>query len=71
MSTLKTSVHDTAGFTLGDWNRRASVRSSTHDYQLPEDVQQQLQTRHWFPPPSCPIWPIRPLKPPGATCCIG
>ncbi|MCU7246641.1 diiron oxygenase [Pseudomonas koreensis] len=54
MSTLKTSVHDTTGFTLGDWNRRASVRSSTHDYQLPEDVQQQLQTRHWFPPALLP-----------------
>lgn len=41
-------------FTLGDWNSRASVRSSTHDYQLPDDVQQQLQTRFWFPPAFLP-----------------
>lgn len=36
-------------FTLGDWDKRASVRTSTHDYQLPDDVQQQLQSRDWFP----------------------
>ncbi|MEJ6818202.1 MULTISPECIES: diiron oxygenase [Pseudomonas] len=41
-------------FTLGDWENRASVRSSTHDYRLPEDVQQQLQSRHWFPPAFLP-----------------
>jgi hypothetical protein len=36
--------------TLGDWNVRASVRSSTRDYRLPDDLQRQLETRHWFPP---------------------
>jgi hypothetical protein len=41
-------------FTLGDWDSRASVRSSTHDYQLPDDVPLQLQTRHWFPPAFLP-----------------
>jgi hypothetical protein len=41
-------------FTLGDWDSRASVRSSTHDYQLPDDVQQQLQSRYWFPPAFLP-----------------
>ncbi|EJM68496.1 P-aminobenzoate N-oxygenase AurF [Pseudomonas sp. GM50] len=37
-------------FTLGDWNTRASVRTSEHDYLLPPDLEQQLETRHWFPP---------------------
>ncbi|WP_339522466.1 diiron oxygenase [Pseudomonas sp. EL_65y_Pfl2_R96] len=37
-------------FTLGDWNNRASVRTSEHDYLLPPDLEQQLETRHWFPP---------------------
>ncbi|EJM03559.1 P-aminobenzoate N-oxygenase AurF [Pseudomonas sp. GM102] len=37
-------------FTLGDWNTRASVRTSEHDYLLPPDLEQQLVTRHWFPP---------------------
>lgn len=37
-------------FTLGDWNTRASVRTSEHDYLLPTDLEQQLETRHWFPP---------------------
>ena len=41
-------------FTLGDWESRASVRSSTHDYLLPDDVPLQLQTRHWFPPAFLP-----------------
>jgi len=41
-------------FTLRDWDSRASVRSSTHDYQLPDDVQQQLQSRYWFPPAFLP-----------------
>lgn len=41
-------------FTLKDWDTRASVRSSTHDYQLPDDVQQQLQSRDWFPPAFLP-----------------
>ncbi|WP_223488242.1 diiron oxygenase [Pseudomonas sp. A-RE-19] len=37
-------------FTLGDWNTRASVRTSEHDYLLPPDLEQQLETRHWSPP---------------------
>lgn len=41
-------------FTLNDWDNRASVRTSQHDYQLPDDLQQQLQTRHWFPPAFLP-----------------
>ncbi|WP_434709154.1 diiron oxygenase [Pseudomonas sp. R1-1] len=41
-------------FTLKDWESRASVRSSTHDYLLPDDVAAQLQTRHWFPPAFIP-----------------
>ena len=41
-------------FTLGDWNNHASVRTSRHDYQLPEDLQLQLQTRFWFPPAFLP-----------------
>jgi hypothetical protein len=41
-------------FTLGDWNNHASVRTSRHDYRLPEDLQLQLQTRFWFPPAFLP-----------------
>ncbi|UQS13759.1 diiron oxygenase [Pseudomonas sp. HS6] len=41
-------------FSLGDWNTRASVRSSAHDYSLPADIAQQLETRHWFPPAFLP-----------------
>lgn len=41
-------------FSLGDWNTRASVRTSAHDYRLPADIAQQLETRHWFPPAFLP-----------------
>lgn len=41
-------------FTLSDWNTRASVRTSPHDYRLPDNVQEQLETRHWFPPTFLP-----------------
>ncbi|KAF2389523.1 MULTISPECIES: diiron oxygenase [Pseudomonas] len=41
-------------FTLGDWNTRASVRTSEHSYLLPSDLEQQLETRHWFPPAFLP-----------------
>ncbi|MFJ4196362.1 diiron oxygenase [Pseudomonas sp. NPDC089534] len=37
-------------FTLGEWDTRASVRVSRHDYQLPTDLARQLESRHWFPP---------------------
>lgn len=54
--TMASSVPDfwTQRFTLGDWNARASVRASEHTYLLPEDLEQQLQTRHWFPPAFLP-----------------
>jgi len=41
-------------FTLGDWNHKASVRTSQHDYRLPADLEQQLLTRDWFPPAFLP-----------------
>ncbi|OPK07308.1 diiron oxygenase [Pseudomonas sp. VI4.1] len=41
-------------FTLSDWNTRASVRTSEHTYQLPSDLERQLETRHWFPPTLLP-----------------
>ena len=56
-------------FTLGDWESRASVRSSTHDYQLPDDVPLQLQTRHWFPPAFLPYLAHPAIQAAGA--CLG
>ncbi|MFW9079571.1 diiron oxygenase [Pseudomonas sp. P2757] len=50
MSAFKEVPDAAQRFTLGDWNNRASVRVSVHDYQLPDDVELQLKTRHWFPP---------------------
>ena len=41
-------------FTLGDWDNRAAVRTSKHTYLLPPDIEQQLETRHWFPPAFLP-----------------
>jgi hypothetical protein len=41
-------------FTLGEWNTRASVRTSDHHYQLPSDLEKQLQSRDWFPPALLP-----------------
>lgn len=41
-------------FTLGDWNSHASVRTSQHDYRLPDDLTEQLKTRFWFPPAFLP-----------------
>lgn len=41
-------------FTLGDWNNRASVRTRHNNYQLPDDLHHQLETRHWFPPTMLP-----------------
>ncbi|PWE41879.1 aminobenzoate oxygenase [Pseudomonas prosekii] len=39
-------------FTLGDWNNRASVRTSGNTYLLPSppELERQLLHRHWFPP---------------------
>ncbi|WP_447795139.1 diiron oxygenase [Pseudomonas farris] len=50
ISPLDNPVSWALRFTLGDWNTRASVRTSEHDYLLPPDLEQQLETRHWFPP---------------------
>ncbi|WP_460133171.1 diiron oxygenase [Pseudomonas sp. S1_E04] len=41
-------------FTLGNWNTRASVRTSDHHYKLPSDLEKQLQSRNWFPPALLP-----------------
>jgi len=41
-------------FTLGNWNTRASVRTSEQCYSLPSDIEKQLETRHWFPPAFLP-----------------
>ncbi|MBV6826990.1 diiron oxygenase [Pseudomonas sp. PD9R] len=41
-------------FTLGDWNSRSSVRTSKHCYHLPLDIDEQLETRCWFPPAFLP-----------------
>ncbi|MNV10876.1 P-aminobenzoate N-oxygenase AurF [compost metagenome] len=41
-------------FTLGDWDNRASTRTRHNNYQLPDDLQHQLETRHWFPPAMLP-----------------
>ena len=54
-------------FTLGDWNSHASVRASHHDYLLPPDVQQQLQTRFWFPPAFLPYLTHPAIQAAGAT----
>lgn len=54
-------------FTLGDWNNRASVRTSQHDYQLPDDVLQQLETRHWFPPAFLPYLSHPAIRQAGTT----
>ena len=54
-------------FTLGDWNSHASVRTSHHEYLLPPDVQQQLQTRFWFPPAFLPYLAHPVIQAAGAT----
>lgn len=41
-------------FTLRDWDNRAAVRTSKHTYLLSPNVEQQLETRHWFPPAFLP-----------------
>jgi hypothetical protein len=54
-------------FTLGDWNSRASVRTSKHCYQLPSDIDEQLETRHWFPPAFLPYLNHSAIKTAGRT----
>lgn len=49
-----TPVSETRPFTLRDWDSRASVRASKHNYLLPANLQQQLKSRYWFPPAFLP-----------------
>lgn len=41
-------------YTLGDWNNKAAVRVRKNDYRLPDDLEQQLSSRDWFPPAFIP-----------------
>lgn len=41
-------------YTLGDWDNKAAVRVRKDDYRLPEDLEQQLWVRDWFPPAFVP-----------------
>ncbi|WP_422776582.1 diiron oxygenase [Pseudomonas mediterranea] len=36
-------------YTLGDWDNKAAVRTGKGDYRLPENLEQQLRSRDWFP----------------------
>ncbi|MDR6960053.1 hypothetical protein J2W43_004053 [Pseudomonas brassicacearum] len=36
-------------YTLGDWDNKATVRVGKNDYRLPDDLEQQLSIRDWFP----------------------
>lgn len=41
-------------YTLGDWDNKATVRVGKKDYRLPDDLEQQLSIRDWFPPAFIP-----------------
>jgi len=41
-------------YSLGDWNNKAAVRVRKGDYRLPDDLEQQLSSRDWFPPAFIP-----------------
>ena len=41
-------------YTLGDWDNKASVRTRRDHYRLPDDLEQQLSSRDWFPPAFIP-----------------
>lgn len=41
-------------YTLGDWDHKAAVRVGKGDYRLPENLEQQLRSRDWFPPAFIP-----------------
>ncbi|ROO41666.1 aminobenzoate oxygenase [Pseudomonas sp. AF76] len=41
-------------YTLGDWDNKASVRTRRDHYRLPDDLEQQLSRRDWFPPAFIP-----------------
>lgn len=44
----------TTRYTLGDWDNKAAVRVRKNDYHLPDDLEQQLSSRDWFPPAFIP-----------------
>lgn len=44
----------TPHYTLGDWEHKATVRVGKGDYRLPENLEQQLRSRDWFPPAFIP-----------------
>lgn len=44
----------TPRYTLGDWDNKAAVRVRKNDYRLPDDLEQQLASRDWFPPAFIP-----------------
>jgi hypothetical protein len=44
----------TPRYTLGDWDNKAAVRVRRNDYLLPDDLEQQLSIRDWFPPAFIP-----------------
>lgn len=54
-------------FTLGEWNTRASVRTSEHRYLLASDIEKQLETRYWFPPALLPYLNHSSIKTAGRT----
>lgn len=41
-------------YTLGDWDNKAAVRTRRDHYRLPDDLEQQLSIRDWFPPAFIP-----------------
>ncbi|MDB6442144.1 MULTISPECIES: diiron oxygenase [Pseudomonas] len=41
-------------YTLGDWDNKAAVRTRRDHYRLPDDLEQQLSSRDWFPPAFIP-----------------
>lgn len=44
----------TPRYTLGDWDNKATVRTRRDHYRLPDDLEKQLSSRHWFPPTFIP-----------------
>ncbi|MCW1246210.1 diiron oxygenase [Pseudomonas sp. SAICEU22] len=44
----------TPRYTLGDWDNKATVRTGKNHYRLPDDLEQQLASRDWFPPAFIP-----------------
>lgn len=46
--------NQTHRYTLGDWDTAASVRRNCGDYRLPDALERELRTRHWFVPAFMP-----------------